>query len=90
MYGTVRRVLSGLLLSSVGGICGSDSQLYGDKCIFFTFVGVNVVVAHGRAWAFFPVNIDFICKSLPVREHIIIKKTTELVKEHKWEMFIVF
>ena len=40
MYGTVRRVLSGLLLSSVGGICGSDSQLYGDKCIFFTFSGV--------------------------------------------------
>lgn len=49
-----------------------------------------MVVAHGRAWAFSPVNIDFICKSLPVREHIIIKKTTELVKEHKWEMFIVF
>lgn len=57
---------------------------------FFTFVGVNVVVAHGRAWAFSPVNMDFICKSLPVREHIIIEKTTELVKEHEWEMFIVF
>lgn len=90
MYGAVRQVLSALLLSSVGGVCGSGSQLYGAKCIFFTFVGVNVVVAHGRAWAFFPVNIDFICKSLPVREHIIIEKTTELVKEHKWEMFIVF